>query len=86
MKFILRCFEIFSGLSINFKKSCIMGFEVNEEFLYRMVAICKCKIGKLPMNYLGIPLGANPKRAATWEVVIESFRKKLSGWKCRSMS
>ncbi|KAH1033463.1 hypothetical protein J1N35_045637 [Gossypium stocksii] len=86
MKFILRCFEIFSGLSINFKKSCIVGFEVNEEFLYRMAAICKCKIGKLPMNYLGIPLGADLRRATTWEAVIESFRKKLSGWKCRSMS
>lgn len=32
MKFILRCFEIFSGLSINFKKSCIVGFGVNEKF------------------------------------------------------
>lgn len=38
MKCILRCFEIFSGLSINFKKSCLVGFDVNEEILYRMAA------------------------------------------------
>lgn len=56
-----------------------MGFDVNEEFLYRMAPICKCKIRVLPMNYLGIPLEADPRRAATWEVVIESFKKKLSG-------
>ncbi|KAA3462601.1 putative Transposon TX1 [Gossypium australe] len=44
-KYILRCFEIFSCLTINFKKSCLEGFDVNEEILYRMVAIYKCKIG-----------------------------------------
>ncbi|TYH25372.1 hypothetical protein ES288_A03G162700v1 [Gossypium darwinii] len=86
MKFILCCFEIFSGLSINFKKSCIVGIGVNEEFLYHMAAICKCKKGVLPICYLGLPLGADPRRVATWEVVVERFRKKLSGWKCRTMS
>ncbi|KAK5823824.1 hypothetical protein PVK06_018587 [Gossypium arboreum] len=32
MKFILRCLETFSGLSINFKKSCIVGFGVMRNF------------------------------------------------------
>ncbi|TYH21059.1 hypothetical protein ES288_A04G012500v1 [Gossypium darwinii] len=86
MKFILRCFETFSGLSINFKKSCIVGFGVNEEFLYRLTALCKCKVGVLPICYLGIPLGVDSRRVATSDVVVEKFRKKLAGWKCRSMS
>lgn len=30
-KYILRCFKFFSGLSINFHKSCIVGFGVDEE-------------------------------------------------------
>lgn len=53
MKYILRCFEIFSRSSINFKKSCIVGFRVEEKFLYRMVAICKCKIGKIVVQLFG---------------------------------
>ncbi|XP_017630561.1 uncharacterized protein LOC108473488 [Gossypium arboreum] len=65
MKSILRCFEIFLGLSINFKKSCIVGFGVNEEFLYRIAALCKCKIGVLPICYLGLPLGADSRKVAT---------------------
>ncbi|KAH1057961.1 hypothetical protein J1N35_036026 [Gossypium stocksii] len=48
---------------------------MNEEFLYRMAAIYKCKIGVLPICYLGIPLGADPRRVATWEVVVKRFRK-----------
>ncbi|TYH28392.1 hypothetical protein ES288_A02G139400v1 [Gossypium darwinii] len=62
---------IFSRLSINFKRSFIVGFDVNKEFLYGMASICKYKIGVLPINYQGIPLGADPMRAATWEVVTE---------------
>ncbi|XP_040930092.1 uncharacterized protein [Gossypium hirsutum] len=60
--YILRVFEIFLGLSSNFNKSCLVGFDVEEELLFRMAAICKCKIGTLPFNYLGVPLGANLKR------------------------
>ncbi|KAA3463549.1 LINE-1 reverse transcriptase isogeny [Gossypium australe] len=67
--------EIFSGLCINFKKSCLVGFEVEEELLFRLATSCKCEIGSLPFNYLGIPLGANLKRLATWEPIIDRVRK-----------
>lgn len=56
MKDILRCFEMFSRLSINFKKSCMVRVGVKEEFLCRMATICKCKIGELHFEYLGISL------------------------------
>ncbi|KAH1033528.1 hypothetical protein J1N35_045702 [Gossypium stocksii] len=46
VKYTLWVFEIFSGLSINFNKSCIVGFDVEEELLYRMAAICKSKEDK----------------------------------------
>ncbi|KAH1083989.1 hypothetical protein J1N35_023750 [Gossypium stocksii] len=39
-KYILPCFEIFSGLSINFCKSCIVGFGIEEESIYRMADVC----------------------------------------------
>ncbi|KAH1131037.1 hypothetical protein J1N35_002415 [Gossypium stocksii] len=70
MKYLLRCFEIFSGLSINFKKSCLIGFGMEEELLYRLPALCKCKIGTLPFDYLGIPLGADLKRISTWNSIV----------------
>ncbi|KAG8480375.1 hypothetical protein CXB51_024544 [Gossypium anomalum] len=58
VKYILRCFESFSGLSVNFQNSYLVGFRTNEEFLWRMATLYQCKIGTLPLNYLGIPLGA----------------------------
>ncbi|KAL4309232.1 hypothetical protein GQ457_01G010870 [Hibiscus cannabinus] len=83
---ILRCFEVCSGLSINFKKSYLVGINVEAENLKVLAGCCGCKIGALPFNYLGIPLGVDPRRVSTWDPVIERFRMKLSGWKCRSLS
>lgn len=33
-KYLLRCLEILLGLSINFKKLCLVGFGVKEELPY----------------------------------------------------
>lgn len=63
-----------------------MGFDIEEKFLYHMTAICRCKIGVLPFDYLGIPLGADPRKISSWNEIITRVERKLSGWKCRSLS
>lgn len=40
-----------------------------------MAALCICKIEDLPFNYLGIPLGADPRKIATWDSIVERFSK-----------
>lgn len=54
--------------------------------MHRMKADLKCTVLSLPIKYLGIPLGANPKRVATLHPVIDKIRKKLSGWKVNMLS
>ncbi|KAH1073880.1 hypothetical protein J1N35_026208 [Gossypium stocksii] len=51
-----------------------------------MAAVCKCKIGELPFNYLGIPFGADPRKVSSWNGVVERVERKLSGWKYRRNS
>ena len=46
----------------------------------------KCSVLSLPVRYLGIPLGANPKRVETWQPIISKIKKKLSGWKINVLS
>jgi hypothetical protein len=36
-----------------------------------------CRIGSLPMTYLGMPLGASFKSISIWNVVIEKVER---GW------
>lgn len=61
MKAILRCFELSSGLKVNFSKSSIVGVNVSPLFLFLVKRFLHCKIGVLLFKYLGLPVGANPE-------------------------
>ena len=43
--------------------------------------ILQCKVGNLPMTYLGMPLGTLYKSPSIWNLILERMEKKLSGWK-----
>lgn len=43
-------------------------------------------VSSLPTTYLGIPLGANPRKVDTWNPIINRIKKKLSGWKINLLS
>lgn len=75
-----------SGLKVNFKKSCLYGINVEASFLNAALNFLCCKCGDLPLFYLGLPIGANPRRAATLQLVTDSMRKRLSRWKDRHLS
>ena len=62
MKFLLYCFEWMSGLKINYHKSEVIVFGVEEEEQQRIANMLNCKIGKLPMTYLGIPISEKTAR------------------------
>jgi hypothetical protein len=48
---------------------------VPTNFLERAASFLHCKIGSLPFVYLGLPVGANPRRVATWEHVVKTIEK-----------
>jgi exonuclease III len=80
LKAILRGFEMASGLKVNFWKSCLLGINVSEEFLAMGCSFLNCKRGVVPFKYLGLPVGANPRRLATWELLLEQIRRRLNSW------
>ena len=45
-----------------------------------------CRVGKLPISYLGLPLGASFKSSWAWDVVEERFKKRLTMWKRQYLS
>lgn len=42
-----------------------------------------CKVGHLPIKYLGLSLGAYPNRIKTWDPVVGRMEKRLSVWRRR---
>jgi hypothetical protein len=80
LKAILRGFEMCSGLKINFWKSSLVGVNVSPDFLRVASVFLNCRTSSLPFKYLGLPVGANPQRASTWEPLLVALRKRLGLW------
>ncbi|GKV33735.1 hypothetical protein SLEP1_g42199 [Rubroshorea leprosula] len=86
VKGIFRSFELLSGLKVNFFKSSLSGLHVQSVNLNSMADMLNCLVGNILFKYLGIPVGANPKRLDTWSPVIDCLRRKLSSWRSDSLS
>jgi hypothetical protein len=56
LKLLLVGFEYLSGLKINYSKSEMIPLNLTETESYRLANVIGCKIGILPIKYLGVPL------------------------------
>nr|KYP74009.1 hypothetical protein KK1_006677 [Cajanus cajan] len=45
-----------------------------------------CKVGQLLFKYLGLLLGANPRKLSTWKPLLDGLHKCFSSWKHRYLS
>ncbi|GAU46303.1 hypothetical protein TSUD_283280 [Trifolium subterraneum] len=79
IKTLLRSFELVSGLKINFVKSKLYGISVEDRILDAGAAFLSCRSDAIPFKFLGIPVGANPRRRETWKPVIDAMSHRLSG-------
>ena len=77
LKFILYCFEWMSGLKINYHKSEVYVFGVEEERRNEISNILNCKKGVLPMTYLGFPIHDRKLHAKAFENIVGKMRRKL---------
>jgi hypothetical protein len=79
IRMVLTCFEAVTGLKVNMTKSEMVpvgevaGVDALADLLY-------CHTGSLPLQYLGMPLGASYKALAIWTPIIEKIERRLAGW------
>ncbi|RVW81753.1 putative ribonuclease H protein [Vitis vinifera] len=74
-----------SGLRINLAKSEIIPVgEVVE--MEELAVELGCRVGSLPSQYLGLPLGAPNRASYTWDGVEERVRRRLALWKQQYIS
>ena len=62
---ILNCFVVMSGLYINYNKTALIAVCCHQNWAMEMADSLQCKLAKLSISYLGIPLGANPRTIST---------------------
>jgi hypothetical protein len=69
-----------SGLKINFAKSEAFVIEADEEDQRRAAFMLNCKLGKLPMTYLGLPIDAMKLPIAAFQPLMQRVAKKVDPW------
>jgi len=81
IKVILRMFKLASDLKVYFFKSSFRAIGVGSEEVERFANLLNCRVLSFPCTYLGLPLGDNPMKVATWNPIIDKFKKRLATWK-----
>ena len=69
------------GLKINYHKSEMIAFGVDEEEQQVLANILNCRIGQMPMKYLGFPISDRSLGVQVFKDMVEKMRKKLQPWK-----
>lgn len=86
LKTILRCFELVTGLKVNFSKSSLVSINVDQRDCLSCARILNCNTMSFPFTYLGLPVGVDTRKISTWQPVIDKLKKKLAQWRRRHLS
>ena len=86
VKAILRCFELVSGLRINFYNHQVGSVGISQLDTVIYYKCLNCLQMKIPFKYLGMMVAGNPRRSVFWNPVVDKIRSRLSRWKDRILS
>ncbi|GJR11897.1 RNA-directed DNA polymerase, eukaryota [Tanacetum coccineum] len=83
---VLDCFFRASGLRINIHKSQLMGVAVERSLVNSAAFHIGCSSFSAPFSYLGVNVGGNMSRIASWDGILSKVLKRLSKWKMKVLS
>ncbi|XP_020262570.1 uncharacterized protein LOC109838550 [Asparagus officinalis] len=86
LKTLLYIFEDIFGLAINYYKSSLIYFG---NILNRgscLASALNCKLDKLPIKYLGLPLKGGKLAKSDWQPMLDNLNRKLASWKRNCLS
>lgn len=74
---VLKCFELISGLKINYEKSSLFGPKMCDFSVSRWASMLGCGVGRPPFKYLGAVIGYPPSRISFWDPLVARIRRQL---------
>ena len=78
--FFIKC------LKINFAKSELIPLNLTQMETASLVRNLKCKLGKLPLKYLGLWISGGRINKEIWLQVVDKIKNKLPSWKGKFLS
>lgn len=86
LRLILYCFEWLSCLKINFHKSGLYIFGVDQHEKVRMTNMLNCALSSLPLKYLAIPISDGHLQSSVVPILRKKMKKRLDPWKGKHLS
>lgn len=86
IKRLLNNFQLVSGLSVNYEKSWVYGVNLGREELEELADGLGCRIGTMPIPYLGLKVGGRQLGTDGWGDVVEKVKARLRKWDVKSLS
>ena len=72
IQLLLLCFQAMTGLKVNVQKSEIVPIgEIDD--VHALAEILGCRVGTLPISYLGMPLGTSHNSPSIWNPIFEKI-------------
>lgn len=84
--FVWQLFEWAFGLNINKGKTELLYLGRRTNRGERLAQVIGCKLGSLPLRYLGLPLSNKTLQKADWWPIIERVEKRIEGWQAKLLS
>nr|GEW33336.1 RNA-directed DNA polymerase, eukaryota [Tanacetum cinerariifolium] len=82
----LHCFSLLSGLSINLKKSQLLGVGIPDSQVLEAATLIGCSVLYTPFKYLGIMVGENMSSIRAWDETVNKLKLRLFSWKLKTLS
>lgn len=86
IKRVLQCFQVLSGLKINFNKSHLHGFSQNKAVISEWAKMLGCQEGGNSFKYLGVTIGLSPRNGKFWTPLIDRIQGKIRSLEAENIS
>lgn len=86
LKRLLLNYEWLSGLSVNFDKSCVFGYNLEQGLVEEIAGVLGCRVGSGTIPYLGLKIGGRLNGREAWSDMVEKIESKLKRWDSRHIS
>ena len=86
LKQILLDYATSAGLKINFHKCEVVAMGMGLDESQEVADLLNCKLGSLPLQYLGLPIGGRSPTIQDWAPLCNTVAGRVGQWRGRFMS
>lgn len=78
LKVLLQSFTQFTGLKVNFTKTCLLPINISQEQATVLAGVFGCQVGTYPFTYLGLAMGTTKPRVEDHAPLVSRIERRIT--------